>query len=111
MFQWWIIEKSDGIEICVNDSHSLNADSPIDVNDERIDICDSDLQPSKTLSSILVTNDGIMICLSDKQSLNAELPVDLTENGIEIWVIEEHPSKLDFSICFIDGGIEILNII
>ena len=95
------IEKIDGSKICVSDEHPLNADSPIDANDVRIDIFESDLQSSKALSPIDVTNDGMMICSSKGQFLNAEFPILVTELGTDIRVREEQPSNTDLSICFI----------
>lgn len=78
------IEKTDGIAICMSNEQSLNDDSPIDVNDERIDTLESDLHPSKTESPMVVTKYGMTICSSDEQSLNAESPIDSSDDGSEI---------------------------
>ena len=53
----------EGIKICVNDEHLLNAEFPMEVTEEGI---------------------SNVICFNDEHPSNAEFPIEVTEEGIEI---------------------------
>ena len=57
----------EGIEICVNDEHSI-----------------------KAYSSIEVTDEGIVICVNDKHSLKASFSIDIIEGGMAMNFIASH---------------------
>ena len=58
------------------------ASSPIDVTDDGIVICVSELHSEKASSPIDVTDDGIVICVSELHSEKAKFPIDVTDDGI-----------------------------
>ena len=88
-----LVSIFDGIMICINDEHSLKAESPIKVTEEGISIRVNDEHSLKAEPPIKVTEEGIAICVNDEHLLKAKYPIEVTEEGIAICVNDEHSKK------------------
>ena len=80
------VATESGIEICLSESHSMKAFSPIDVTDDGIVIFLSKRQYAKAFSPIDDTDDGIRISVRERQPRKAQSPIDGADDGISIWV-------------------------
>lgn len=81
----------DGIVICFNDVHHLNALSPMKSTDFGIEIFSIDEQFENALKPIFSNACGNFIFSNDEQFLNELSSINTTDSGIIISVIEEHP--------------------
>ena len=103
MSSMFLIEA--GIEICVNEVHSLKAKLPINVTDDGIEICVNDEKRQKAKIPIKVADDGIWICFNDEPGQKEEFPIEVTEEGIEICANDERSMRAELPIFIMNGGI------
>lgn len=124
-----ICVTDEGIDICVNETHSLKELSPMKVTDGGSVISFKFEHWEKVLVSIFLINDGdsninfssdehcsnadtpmkpteegIVISVSDEQPINPFIKIFVIEEGIFIFLREVHPPKVDSFISVIDKG-------
>ena len=82
-------EEGDSNSTFVSDEHFINADFPIDLTDDGIDISVNDEHSIKEEFLIKVTDEGIINFFNDLHLPNEFSHISVTEEGIEISVNEE----------------------